>query len=220
MKKITKSIRYLLGLPKSIYISFKLCSLSDAIHLPIIVSHKTKLANLTGKVTLGKVKTGIIRVGFGSVETYDFSYERTILSIPGHIHFEGKAKIGLGSRISISGIFYAGNNFHISAASTLIVRNKLSVGENSLIAWECIITDADHHHILDKSGAIVNPPEEITIGKNVWIGARTMILKGSRIPNGCVIGAQSLISKSFEVEKTLIAGNPAKIIKKNIHWCE
>lgn len=220
MKKIIINIRYLLGIPKSIYVCLKLCTLRDALRLPIIVSHKTKLTNLNGKVTLGRVKTGIIRIGFGSVETYDFSHQRTILSIPGHIHFDGKAKIGFGSRVSVSGFLHLGNNFHISAASTIISRKKITIGQDSLIAWECLITDADHHHITDSLGNIVNAPEEIYIGNHVWICARSTILKGSSVADNCIIGAQSLVSGVFLEKNNLIAGNPARKIKEGVNWKE
>lgn len=219
-RKTIINIRYLLGIPKSIYVCLRLCPLRDALRLPIIVSHKTKLANLSGKITLGRVKTGIVRIGFGSVETYDFSYQRTILNINGHIHFDGKAKIGLGSKLSINGALYIGDNFHISAASTIISRKKITIGKNSLIAWECLLSDADHHHIIDELNNIINKPKEINIGNHVWICARSTILKGSNIADNCVIGAQSLLSGDFKEKNTLIAGNPAKIIKENINWKE
>lgn len=220
MKKIILNFRYLLGLPKSIYVCFRLCSFRDALFLPIVVSHKTKLTDLSGQVTLGKVKTGIIRIGFGSVETYDFTYQKTILSITGHIYFEGKAKIGFGSKLSVSGNLHLGENFHISAASTIIARKNIIIGKNSLIAWECLLTDADHHHIIDNFGNIVNEPKDIKIGEHVWICARTMILKDTVIADNCIVGAQSLVSGNFLEENILIAGNPAKAIKKNMHWKE
>ncbi|ART80332.1 acyltransferase [Oceanisphaera avium] len=220
MSKIIINFRYLLGLPKSIYVCLRLCSFIDAVRLPIIVSHKTKLQNLSGKVTLDKVKTGIVRIGFGSVETYDFSYQRTILSITGHVHFNGKAKIGFGSRLSINGLLTLGENFQISAASTIISRHNISIGKDSLIAWECLLTDADHHHILDKEGNIINQPKGIIIGEHVWVCARSTILKGSEIAANCIIGAQSLVSGKFKEEGSLIAGNPASKIKEKIIWKE
>ena len=220
MKKIITNFRYLLGLPKSIYVCLRLCTLRDALCLPIVVSHKTKLTNLKGKVTLGRVKTGIIRIGFGSVETYDFTHQRTILSIPGHIHFDGKAKIGLGSRLSVSGLLHVGKNFHVSAASTIIVRNKIKIGQDSLIAWECLLTDADHHHIVNEFGNTLNHPEEINIGNHVWICARSTVLKGSTVASNCIIGAQSLVSGKFLEKNNLIAGNPARKIKEGVNWKE
>lgn len=220
MKKLFRNLLYLFGLPKSVYVCFRLCSFKDAIKLPILVSHKTKLDNLSGRASFTKPKTAGVRIGFGGVETFDFSYQRTILHIIGNIHFEGKTKIGKGSKISVEGELTLGENFHISAGGTILSRKKIIIGKNCLMAWDSLITDADHHHILSQNGDIINPASSVRIGDHVWIGARTMILKGCEIANDSVIGAQSLVTGRFTENNLLIAGNPAKIVKKNVFWKE
>ncbi|MCK9473615.1 hypothetical protein, partial [Sulfurimonas sp.] len=94
LRKISHIFRYLFGLPKSIYVNFRLLPFSQAIKLPIIVSNKTKLISLNGKVNLAKVKTGIIRIGFGGTEHIDYKYSRTILKIDGIVNFKSRVKIG------------------------------------------------------------------------------------------------------------------------------
>lgn len=220
MKKFLRNTLYLFGLPKSLYVCLRLCSFPDALKLPILVSHKTKLGSLSGRVSFSKPKTGGVRIGFGSVETFDFAYQRTILHITGYIHFHGKAKIGKGSKISVEGELTLGENFHISAGGTLLCRKEINIGNNALMAWDSLITDADHHHLLNQHGDIINPASTVKIGNHVWIGARTMILKGSEVGDDCVIGAQSLVTGSFTENRVLIAGNPAKIVKNNIFWKE
>ena len=46
-----------------------------------------------------------------------------------------------------------------------------------------------------------------------------MILKGSEIPSGSVVGAMSMVNKKFEEENILIAGAPAEKIRSDIEWC-
>ena len=53
----------------------------------------------------------------------------------------------------------------------------------------------------------------VKIGKNVWIGEGVIVLPGVTIGDGCVIGAHSVVNKSFE-PNTMIVGTPAKAIKR------
>jgi|GEM_PF-6888513 len=53
MKKL---FLYLLGVPKSLIVNFRLCSFKDAIKLPIVVSSKTRLSALSGSVSFSKIR--------------------------------------------------------------------------------------------------------------------------------------------------------------------
>lgn len=209
---------YLAAVPKSIYVNFRLLPFLTAIKFPIIVSRKTKLSSLSGSVSLSKIRPGIIRIGFGTVETVDYKYQRTILHITGKIIFNGKCTIGKGSRIVVRGTLELGKEFRISADATIFCKNNITVGDYSTFAWESLLIDTDQHYIYNSKGEIINADKPITIGSNVWIGARSVILKGSSIPNGCIVAANSTICKKYSEEKVILAGNPPKIIKKDITW--
>ncbi len=219
-KKIIDIYRYIMGFPKSVYINFKYFPFKTAIKLPVYVSHKVKFESLNGRINLRKVKTGIVRIGFGSVENYDFKYMRTILNLEGEMFFEGKAKIGYGTKISNEGRLVFGENFQISAASTIICRKEIKFGKNNLVAWDSVIMDTDHHHIYNVDKMKINEDREISIGSNVWIGAKVFILKGSQVSDNSVVGAGSILRKKITKENVVISGNPAKIIKNNISWKE
>ena len=68
-----------------------------------------------------------------------------------------------------------------------------------------------NHDVSDFSKHIKKP---VKIGNNVWIGANVVILPGVEIGDNTVIGAGSIVTKSFKEGNCIIAGNPAKIIKK------
>ena len=54
----------------------------------------------------------------------------------------------------------------------------------------------------------------IIIKRNVWIGANVIILPGVKIGSNSIIGAGSVVTKSFE-DNSIVCGNPARFIKKN-----
>ena len=55
---------------------------------------------------------------------------------------------------------------------------------------------------------------EVVIGDNVWIGAGAIILPNVKITNHVVVGAGSVVNKSISEEWVVVAGNPAKIVKR------
>lgn len=122
---------------------------------------------------------------------------------------EGGSKISVGSGLS------AYRDVHIVAKNG----KNISIGDECMFAREIMIRNNDGHIILDrKTGELLNPPEDITIGDNVWLGMRVLIFKGSVIPNGSVVGAGALVNKKFDEENILIAGVPAKKIRSDIEW--
>lgn len=122
---------------------------------------------------------------------------------------EGGSEIKIGSGLS------AYRDINIVAKNG----KNITIGDECMFAREIMIRNNDGHVILDKNTKeILNPPEDIIIGNNVWIGMRVLIFKGSIIPNGSVVGAMSMVNKKFDEENILIAGSPAVKIRSDIEW--
>jgi len=68
---------------------------------------------------------------------------------------------------------------------------------------------------LDDAGADFKPAD-ITIGADVWIGQRAIVLAGARIGSGCVIGAGSVVARGDYEPYTVLAGVPARPIRKRL----
>jgi acetyltransferase-like isoleucine patch superfamily enzyme len=116
---------------------------------------------------------------------------------------------------------YVGSGMSSYRDINIVAKNgkNIHIGNECMFAREIMVRNNDGHIILDNvTKEIINAPEDIFIGDNVWIGMRSMILKGSHIPNGSIIGAMSLVNKKFEQENILIAGVPARQIRENVEW--
>lgn len=97
------------------------------------------------------------------------------------------------------------------SSSQIIANIGIEIGENSLIGACCLICDSDMHEVPLGSGkpTAMSP---IKIGKNVFVGARCIVMKGVTIGDGTVIGAGSVVTKDIP-PNSLSSGNPAKIIR-------
>ena len=116
-----------------------------------------------------------------------------------------------------------GNNVGMSGV-TIYARKGIEIGENTAIGGNTKILDNDFHPIeaetrnkllMDKNGGDSDlvPAKPIKIGKNCFIGCNAIILKGTELGDGCVVGAGAVVSGKFEAN-SVIAGNPARVIKK------
>ena len=115
------------------------------------------------------------------------------------------SSIVIGHHVGISG-------------STINATTSITIGDNTIIGSGCLITDTDSHPIGAENRRRPDylkytKSKPITIGNNVFIGARSIIMKGVTIGDGAVIGAGSVVTKDVP-ENTIVAGNPAVVIKK------
>jgi len=210
----------MLSLPKTIYFNFKYLPFEQARKLPIFVSHRVWLMQMAGSIHLeGSIHRGMITIGFGRVGIFDRHKSRTIWQVAGRVVFKGRARIGHGSKLSVSGNIIMGDGFTISAESTLVATTKVEIGRGVLFSWDILLADTDFHAINDEVGNRINENAPIIISDKVWIGCRSMILKGSRIPAGVIVAAGTTITSStvFE-ENAIVGGNPVKVLKKNVSW--
>lgn len=218
--KINLFVEILLGLHKSIYFNLKYFKIKDAIKLPVLLSGNVELKSIKGCVELGRVKTGVVRIGFGDVGIFDKKHKTIIQFLPNsEIKFKGKAGIGHGSSLSVSGKLYLGDNFLITAESKIIARKKIIFGDNVLVSWDVIVMDSDFHSIYGSHGEILNESKDVIVGDNVWIGCRVMILKGTVVGGGNVIAAGSKIAGNVDIDNVILANDASvKVLKTNILW--
>ncbi|MFQ5456769.1 MAG: acyltransferase [Nitrospirota bacterium] len=106
-------------------------------------------------------------------------------------------------------ILEIGNLSTIGDRTEIHVAEKVSIGREVLIGWDCVIMDRNYHGIEDQEEKV----SPVIIEDNVWIGCRSIILPGVKIGKGAVIGAGSVVTRDVH-PKTIAAGNPAKNIRE------
>lgn len=125
----------------------------------------------------------------------------------------GLSEVNIGSDCGLNMGLYAiiNNNYK--------ERHKLIIGNGVYIGKDVIIRTSDGHSLIDPETKLaINEPQDVIIGDNVWIGTRSIVLKGAKIPHGSVVGAQSLVNKKYDTPHILLAGTPADIRKENVYW--
>jgi acetyltransferase-like isoleucine patch superfamily enzyme len=109
-----------------------------------------------------------------------------------------------------------GDNTNIGRRAVISAKKAVNIGKDCLLSYNVSILDHDHlvqdKNITPVAGKLTEG-EAIIIGDECFIGANSCILKGVKLGKHCVVGANSVVTKSFD-EYSVIAGNPAKFIKK------
>lgn len=90
-------------------------------------------------------------------------------------------------------------------------RNGIKFGNNVWVGpYVCIISM--NHDIYDYIQYTKEEP--ISVGNNCWLCAHSVILPGVKLGNHVIVAAGAVVTKSFEEDDILLAGVPAKIVKK------
>ena len=90
--------------------------------------------------------------------------------------------------------------------------NGINIHKSCLIANSVKIISGNHDFNSFDSQAIIGSP--IVIEENCWIGIGAVILPGVHLKSSTIVGAGSVVTKSFYKGNIVLAGNPAKIIKE------
>jgi acetyltransferase-like isoleucine patch superfamily enzyme len=142
--------------------------------------------------------------------------------------------LGKDATFELNGDFEIGPNVHLSVSrnakfhvagmrdssgsgitcdSRIMVEQSVTIGADSIIAWNVFISDSDWHDIEESPRTA-----PVVIGNRVWIGHGVSVLKGSHVPDGCIVGTHSVIRGAGFPNNSLLAGNPAVLKREGVQW--
>lgn len=98
---------------------------------------------------------------------------------------------------------------YINSGAVVLAAERITIGDGVLVSREVFIYDADHHPIVNEKGEQINPPRPVVIGDHVWIGLKCTLVRGTKIGEGAVIAANSLVGGKIKTG-TMASGNPAR----------
>ena len=82
-----------------------------------------------------------------------------------------------------------------------------------------MLYNTDSHPIYDKeTGKILNYVKDMTIGNHCWLGMNVKLLKNTSIADNTIVGADAVVTKNFNEPNCILAGVPARIVRKNVDW--
>jgi acetyltransferase-like isoleucine patch superfamily enzyme len=221
LRWLARVVLVLCGLPKTVAFNFRYLPVRQAVRLPILVSHRMAIFNFGGAVRLAcPARPGTVLLGFGANGAFDFRRSRSAWQNAGTVVFEGPARLGNGFKLSIasSGTVVFGPEFVLSAESQIVCRDSIRFGYGCLIAWDVLLLDGDFHPLIGADGTVSETEAPIALGDRVWIGARSIILKGVTLGQDTVVAAGSVVTKSEDATNVVIGGNPARVIREGIRW--
>ena len=128
------------------------------------------------------------------------------------LNYGGKLKIGSrfkmrdGAKIRVrnGAVCEIGKNVLVNSNNVIAVHEKVVIGDNVQLAPGVQIYDHDHDFRAEGGiSAMKYKSSPIIIGNNVWIGANSIILRGTVIGDNCVIAAGSVIKGEYPSDSVI-----------------
>ncbi|MBJ7390088.1 MAG: acyltransferase [Chthoniobacterales bacterium] len=129
------------------------------------------------------------------------------------LFLEGNQRLLSGHQIDVgNGAELRFGGGYINHDAKISCKKSIVVGSGTIIGEDVRMMDSDSHELVGSK-----PPEAISIGQSVWIGAGVTVLKNTRLGDGCVVAAGAVVTGDFPAG-SLLGGFPAKVLRTGVQW--
>lgn len=143
------------------------------------------------------------------------------------ITMEGKSRLSVKKRLKMhngakirvrnGGILEIGKNFGMSNGCVVTAYEHIQIGDDVMLGPNVLIYDQDHDYRAEGGVAAMKfKTEPVRIGNNVWIGANTLILRGSEIGDNCVIGGGCVIKGKYPANTVVVQKRITEVRSVNV----
>ena len=116
-----------------------------------------------------------------------------------------KMRDGAKIRVRMGAVCKIGKNTSINCNNMIACHDRIMIGNNVMLSPNVQIYDHDHDfRVKDGVKAGKFKTTAVKIGNNVWIGANTVILRGTELGDNCVVGAGCVIKGKYDVGSVII----------------
>jgi tetrahydrodipicolinate N-acetyltransferase len=146
------------------------------------------------------------------------------ITLRGRAHIVNDGRMSFGDRVRLDStlatlelvtlpdaVLEVGNNVFINFGSSIVAASSISIGDDCLIGTHVMVMDCDFHRVEDKAWDTTGRP--IVIEDRVWLGNRSIVLKGITIGHDAVVAAGAVVTRNVP-PRTVVAGNPARIVRE------
>lgn len=227
VKKFKKRLRYItnkvnqMGLSPKAYLQFLWinflrknteCNLFEAklffpTRFTVIDVHKNARILMKGSILFGykRIRGSRLETRLAVEDNGSFFIENGNVSV----YYGTDIIVFNGAKLTFKG------NAGINQRVQIICMDSITIGNDVMISRDVVIRDNDGGHQILAEGYKKTAP--IIIGNHVWIGQGAMIMKGVTIGDGAIISAGAWVVSNVK-PKTVVMGDPARSIQKNIEW--
>lgn len=98
--------------------------------------------------------------------------------------------------------------------------SRMTIGRDCMFANDIDVRTGDSHSIVSqKTGERLNYAQDVQVGDHVWVGAHSVLLKGTSIATDSVVATGAIVTGRHETEGVVLGGNPARQLETGVTWC-